>query len=150
MSFLKRAFGLMAGEDDPFMFNNGGLASLTTGLGGTLGGSVMGSSRPSSILGIGRGISAFDPSAFPVADLTGSFQPGNRAEATQFRRDFLKETGTPALNEMGQPFITEDQIQQRIDDAISLSRKDMESSREQNQSWRMPYRARSFQDGGLV
>ena len=180
MSFLKRAFGLMTGEDDPFMFNdgglasmmplsellekqaiskdlypvvfnNGGLASLTTGLGGTLGGSVMSSSRPSTILGLAGGAPAFDPSAFTVTDLYGSFQPGNRAEATQFRRDFLRETGTPALNEMGQPFITEDQIQQRIDDAVSSVRKDITSLGGQDLSWRSLGRgSRNFQDGGLV
>tara|TARA_S200002703_G_scaffold75414_2_gene65038 strand:+ start:4769 stop:6274 length:1506 start_codon:yes stop_codon:yes gene_type:complete len=140
-------------------FQNGGLAapaSPTVGLGGSLGSSLMSTVRPSSILGVGQGLSAFDPSAFQVSNLGASYEAGNRAQATPFRRMFFQETETPALDTEGQPYITRPEIDTLVNEAI-ISRE------EENQSQRrIPggghtirmMRARAnrdgFADGGLA
>ena len=99
-------------------FKDGGLVAPSTGLGGTLGGTIMSNVRPSSILGIGRGLSAFDPSSFPVTNLGMTYDGDNRATATPFRRDFLQETGLPSLDPEGQPYLTRAEIQDKINSAV--------------------------------
>ena len=117
----------------PTFFQDGGLASLglgyqdgglvapvapTAGLGGSLGSSLMSTARPSSILGIGRALTPFNPSSFQVSNLGASYEAGNRAQSTPFRRMFFQETETPALDNEGQPFITRPEIDTLVNEAI--------------------------------
>jgi hypothetical protein len=138
-------------------FQNGGLAapaSPTVGLGGSLGSSLMSTVRPSSILGVGQGLSAFDPSAFQVSNLGASYEAGNRAQATPFRRMFFQETETPALDSEGQPYITRPEIDTLVDEAIKD--REQEISGQQPGSGggfffrNMRSRSNRFADGGLA
>ena len=102
-------------------FQNGGLAapaSPTVGLGGSLGSSLMSTARPSSILGIGRALTPFNPSSYQVSNLGTSYEAGNRAQSTPFRRMFFQETETPALDNEGQPYITRPEIDTLVNEAI--------------------------------
>ena len=138
-------------------FQNGGLAapaSPTVGLGGSLGSSLMSTARPSSILGIGRALTPFNPSSFQSSNLGTFYEAGNRAQSTPFRRMFFQETETPALDSEGQPYITRPEIDTLVNEAIIDREQELFSQQPRSGGGftirNMRARSNRFADGGLA